>query len=303
MRRSRNFQLTLNNPNGDEKNKVKAIICEYCIYCREVAPTTGTEHIHAFVHYKHPRSWKNLKELLPAAHIEICKGTVEQNISYVKKHGEWAEYGEKPQQGKRSDLEALTDLINDGADLIKIADEMPSMIIKYSKGIEKLMAIRMKHRKEGPKVSWFWGPTGVGKTRTACATGHGSYYIKDHTQWWDGYHQEKTIVIDDFDLLPSGKPCWPFRDLLRLLDRYPYAGQYKGGYIPINSREIIITSEFPPQHFWTDSQLAQVKRRIRESGGEVVHMHPPLMARTQSIELDDIINSQPDTDEPSCSKD
>lgn len=305
MKKSRKFQLTINNPTEEDGTKIKAIICQYCIYCYEEAPKTGTKHVHVFIYYRTQKTWKDLKDLFPVAHIEVCKGSIKENIAYIKKHGNWKEYGECPQQGRRCDIEDLCEKINKGADLYQIAQEMPSMIVKYSKGIEKLISIRMIHRSEGPIVTWYWGPTGVGKTRTACQTG-ASVYIKDHTQWWDGYKQQETIVIDDFDVLPSGKPCWPFRDLLRLLDRYPYAGQYKGGYIPIKSKNIIITSEFPPEHFWQSTQLAQVRRRIKESGGAVIHMHPPLLRRTPSLDLEEhpfFNNDGSQTDEPCCSTD
>jgi len=51
--------------------------------------------------------------------------------------------------------------------------------------------------------------------------------------------------------------------LLRLLDKYPYQGQIKGGYVKINSN-IIITCEFPPEYFWKGNELAQITRRINK---------------------------------------
>jgi hypothetical protein len=63
-------------------------------------------------------------------------------------------------------------------------------------------------------------------------------------------------VIDDFD----GK--WPYRDLLRLLDRYVYQGQIKGGYVHINSDYIIITCEHRPEEYWSGNELTQVRRRL-----------------------------------------
>jgi len=83
--------------------------------------------------------------------------------------------------------------------------------------------------------------------------------------WWDGYEQQEAIIIDDFD----GK--WPYRDLLRLLDRYPYQGQFKGGYFKVNSPYIYITCEFAPSYFWQGNEYAQVFRRLKE----VKYVPPP----------------------------
>lgn len=117
---------------------------------------------------------------------------------------------------------------------------------------------------------------------------HKTYYIKDGTQWWDEYEQQEAIIIDDFD----GK--WPFRDLLRLLDRYPYQGQFKGGYVPINSPFIYITCEHPPDWFWgpmakapltgdrSANELAQMLRRI----DEIVHVEDMAKKAVEAAVID-----------------
>lgn len=97
---------------------------------------------------------------------------------------------------------------------------------------------------------WYW------KTRGPVEK-HASHYIKDNNKWWDGYKQEEAIIIDDYEANE-----WSYRDLLRLLDRYKYQGQTKGGYVKINSPFIYICSEFSPDQLWTDNKLAQITRRI-----------------------------------------
>lgn len=175
---------------------------------------------------------------------------------YCKKCGDWWEVGELPAQGKRSDLVAVAELVRSGVSLVEVAEEVPGMFVRYSKGLTLLKMILMKDRTEMPAVTWLWGPSGSGKSRYAVDLGF-SFYIKDGTPWWDGYDGQKCIIIDDFD----GK--WPFRDFLRLLDRYPYQGQFKGGYVKINSPLIYITCEFPPDEIWKGTELKQVLRRIQ----------------------------------------
>ena len=69
--------------------------------------------------------------------------------------------------------------------------------------------------------------------------------------WWDGYEQQETVVLDDF----QGGLLFGF--LLHLLDRYPLLVQVKGGTRVFNSKTIIITSNFAPDQWYTDPRLAQ----------------------------------------------
>ena len=48
---------------------------------------------------------------------------------------------------------------------------------------------------------WVWGETGTGKTRRAVddAKSMGSYFIKSNNKWWDGYTDQKTVILDEAD--------------------------------------------------------------------------------------------------------
>lgn len=212
---------------------------------------------------KNPLTLKGMKVFLPRAHLEASQGTAEQNRAYATKEGgKTVEFGVMPQQGKRNDIHEMVETIASKHMTVQEAIlEYPAMAVRYSKGIEKLCNALQTHRdkEEPPKVYWLHGETGTGKTRWAIDEfGVANCYIKDATRWWDGYEQQKCIIIDDFD----GQ--WPERDLLRLLDRFPYQGQVKGGYVKINSPYIVITCEFPPERFYTSTMLSQIKRRLTE---------------------------------------
>lgn len=293
--RSRNFLITINNPNDAEIETIEKLESAYKIYSFEKAPKTGTRHIHVYISFKNARRLSAIKKLFPRANIQICKGTPTQNINYVKKHGNFEESGTPPKQGKRSDLANIGNEMLQGANIRDIANKYPGMFIKYAKGMEKLQCLQYTARKSFPKVYWLYGTTGTGKTRTAVQHSEtGSFYIKDLTKWWDGYAQQEVIIIDDYD------GNWPFRNFLRLLDRYPYQGQYKGGYIHINSPIIYITSEFGPEFWYKGTQLEQIKRRIKESGGYIKRMiklakvdsQPPLKKRKDPVPKTAIFSSK-----------
>lgn len=218
----------------------------------------GTPHLQGYVEFCNATRGSAMRKLFGGrGHWEVRKGSPKQASDYcLKEDIEAIVYGEISKQGKRSELEDVSIAVLSRTPTSEIAETFPGTFMKYHKGIKALQQALMTERKAKPTVMWVWGTSGTGKTRMAVDANE-SYYIKDSTQWWDGYEQQNTIIIDDFD---RGK--WPFRDLLRLLDRYPYQGQTKGGYCHINSPLIFITCEHAPAHYWTGNDLAQIERRL-----------------------------------------
>nr|QKV51179.1 putative replication associated protein [Crucivirus sp.] len=265
--RARNWCFTLNNYTPEEYEEAKSITCSYIIIGKEVG-ANGTPHLQCYIEFTNAvRGSAIRKRFNERAHWEVRKGTSKQASEYCKKENNFIELGTLSAQGRRTDLETIGQAVVDGDSIKEIATTYPGTFIKYHKGINALRNALYEHRTEPPTVVWRWGLAGVGKSRGAYEA-HSTFYIKDGTPWWDGYEQQVAIVIDDFDV---GK--WPFRDMLRLLDRYPYQGQYKGGYIPINSPFIYITCEHPPYHFWSGNELAQVMRRL----AQVIEVKPPIL--------------------------
>lgn len=227
----------------------------YLIVGREVGES-GTPHLQGYVEFKSQAAFSTLKRKFPEVHWEKRMGNAQQASDYCRKEGTVYESGTiSVGQGRRTDLEALAEAVRDGMSISEVAQTDPVNFVKYSRGLQALADTVQVHRTEPPVVTWLWGMSGTGKTRTA-VNAHPPAYIKDGTQWWNNYVQQPSIVVDDFD----GQ--WPYRDLLRFLDRYEYQGQVKGGYVKINSPHIYITCEFPPDKFWSGNQLDQILRRI-----------------------------------------
>lgn len=259
--RSRSWFITVNNYTDKDIEECLNHDCVYITWQKEIGEECGTPHIHIYVHYKNPRVWP--KKSWPTAHIENVKNNNEC-IKYCQKEetrvdGPW-ERGTKPEPGRRTDLESTARKLIEGKSLRDIAIENPDHFVRYTRGLQALKEILQTDRDKNnpPIVTWIYGLAGKGKSRHAIELHEHSYYLKDGTQWWNGYSQEEAIIIDDFD----GR--WPYRDLLRLLDRYPYQGQTKGGYVKINSPYIYVTCEHPPEYFWSGNEYEQVARRITE---------------------------------------
>merc|ERR1711991_765154 len=141
-------------------------------------------------------------------------------------------------------------------------------------GFQKLQALLQPPRESPPFVLWFWGPSGSGKSRTAfeIAKKVGSYYYKDSTKWFDGYEQQKVVIIDDLATQSreiGQQPGLTFTFLLTLLDGYPTPVQVKGGYSDFNSEMVIITTPKKPAEMFAHvtEDMFQLTRRI----AHVVH--------------------------------
>lgn len=111
-----------------------------------------------------------------------------------------------------------------------------------------------------PIVHWWFGPTGVGKSRKAFETYGSEAYVKMNDKWWDGYVGQKTVIFDDY----RSNLC-PFHILLRILDRYPYRVEVKGGSIELSATVFVITTTSLPEVIWysrTGEAINQLLRRI-----------------------------------------
>lgn len=256
------FTFTLNNYTPAEEAAIRKFADSKATFavCGKEVGENGTPHLQGYMNLRAQTRFTAIKKLMPRAHVEIAKGNDEQNNMYCGKDGDFWTVGEPQRAGKRNDLKVVADKIVAGATSTSVAAEHPATYVKYYKGLEALAQAVQKKRdvNDPPTTIWLWGKSGVGKTRFAYDNlPHDQIFIKDGTSWWNGYEGQQCILVDDFD------GHWPFRDLLRFLDRYPYKGQVKGGYVEINSPFIIITCEFPPDHFWTGNELTQVTRRLQ----------------------------------------
>lgn len=263
----RSYILTINNATLEEEKEMIADNYQYIAYQWECESTV---HIQAFLYYASPRKFRVMKNKYPRAHIEVVRNNKAAAAYCIKEktrifgRGPF-EWGTKPNQGARTDLDTLArDLIN-GKKMSEIREEEPGLYVKYFNGLKNLAAELAPKRTEKPEVTWIWGDGGVGKTKYVIDKhGADNVYRKDMSKWWDKYKQQEAICIDDFN------NSWDYTYFLNLLDRYQVNYEVKNGHAEINSKYIYITCEFHPKHFWgnqkiedeKNNKLVQVMRRI-----------------------------------------
>lgn len=81
------FLITCNDESmfNDVIAYVRSLSPNYMIACRENAPTTGHVHMHLYAQFVNARRLSFKK--LCGAHLDVCRGSCQQNIDYVKKDG------------------------------------------------------------------------------------------------------------------------------------------------------------------------------------------------------------------------
>lgn len=203
------------------------------------------------------------------AHVEtIC--SPKEWIAYCKKGNTWLEDGICPIKEQRLSTKernqrilqiGIVEAVNEG--LVNF-QSVPRTIC----GIEMYRIEESKNsQREKPRVLWFHGSTGKGKTRRAIELGGSSYWISStDLKWFDGYHSERVAILDDI----RTNSC-PFNFLLRLLDRYKLNVPIKGGFTFWTPQTIIITCPVAPQKLYVHREtgeewdhLDQLLRRIDE---------------------------------------
>ncbi len=291
MRRSttRHVCFTLNNPEYDDEHYQEIFeecnALRYCVFRREKG-VNGTVHIQGYIEWKNASRYAALFKLIGNCHCEDRHGTRDQARDYcisTDKEGEcigppveigkWLPRG----QGNRTEMQEIAQLAIDSNDIREVMQSNPSVFLRYSRGIERIMFHSMPERKTPPKVILHYGSTGTGKT-FVCYRDHRPLYKKSpDTRWFDGYNCEDTLVLDDFVGAPN-KVSLSY--LLQMLDQYPFLVEIKGGYMPLLSTLIIVTTNIHPLK-WYDynnrrSQYDALARRFHEVWWFTGKSEPPV---------------------------
>jgi len=256
----------------------------YCVFQREIAPDTGRKHLQMYLAFPKQVTMAGAKKLLGdnSAHFapRYAESTPLQAATYCKKpetrdpaegSGPF-ETGSLPAgQGKRSDLVSVQAALDAGASDREIADTHFAAFVRYHRGFQLYRTLHVRDRSDVTFAVVYWGPPGSGKTRAAANWYPSSTFWLPRpsgsgTAWWDGYAQQRVVVLDEFI-------GWLRRDLLcRLLDRTPLRVECKGGSLAFTSRYCIFTSNLPPDQWYRNIGLGPLMRRISEPLGAVVYV-------------------------------
>lgn len=267
--RSRRFVFTYNNyPNWfNDDNPLDAWInsfgFKYCVVGREIAPHTGTPHLQGYIEFPNAHSIRSVRTKLAGCHVEPARGSPKQCREYCIKDGNFREYGEPPNTEdpgtrEKQRWEHARAMAEKGS-----FDEIPADIyVRYYGNLHRIHRDALPSKDPMPTTTgiWIMGPTGSGKSR-GVRERYANVYPKPLNKWWDGYKDNKEVLIDDVD--PS-HGSW-IGSLLKIwADHYPFIAEKKGGSSLIRPEKIIVTSQYSIGTVFEDTEVAAaLARRFR----------------------------------------
>lgn len=246
---------TWNNYTDADIEQLKLLEVNMHRCCKEIGEN-GTHHLQGAITFKRTYRLAALKKLFPKVHWEPAKSADPEN--YCIK-GEIVIDIKKNEQGKRNDLsEAIAIATSQG--IKKCAKEHPETFVKYYKGIKELLFTTHEDQEWfATEVIVLIGPPGCGKSKEARRIDPTLYNVPEPingTVWFDGYTGQETILLDDFY-------GWlRYHTLLQITDGYPMKLPIKGGFVHRNWKRVIITSNKPPEEWYTRAEIDALKRRI-----------------------------------------
>lgn len=264
MSRSKYWVFTAYDPD-DPADWWERSETSYICWGEEICPSTGRKHYQGYMEFDKRMRFNQLRTLIEEVtggtriHLAARRGTAQQARDYCEKvdakskaeglapNEVFVEHGEisKSQQGQRSDLLAAAEMVKENKTMREIAEALPVVYLKFSRGLQNMQQLLTPQCNWEKEVIVFWGESGSGKTRKAVELAQGRSYAFVELQnggFICGYAGEEVAILDDFEDGMCTRQC-----ILRLLDRYPYKANVKGGYVEWAPRTVVITTNFDPR--------------------------------------------------------
>jgi len=237
------YQLTINSPleKGFTHERIVEVIRSNfkttTYFC--MSDEQGSMfHTHVYVVFASRVRFSMIKRYFPEAHIEKCRGSVSDNVNYIRKSGKWEldeskqekkiegtfeEYGTQPpdSKGKRSDMSDLYQMVLDNmtnAEILAINQDYILQIDKLDKIRTTVLTERFKETvRLDLEVTYISGATGTGKTRGELeSNGYANVYrVTDYLHPFDGYSCQPVICFDEF------RSSLKLKEMLLYCDIYP----------------------------------------------------------------------------------
>lgn len=218
-----------------------------------------------------------VKRYFKEAHIEKCKGSVSDNVNYIKKAGKWEsdeskqekkiegtfeEYGAQPpdSKGKRSDMSELYQMIMDNMTDAEILAQNQDYILQIDKINRVRTTILTEKYKETVRldleVVYISGATGTGKTRGVLEkNGYSNVFrVTDYAHPFDGYNCQSVIAFEEF------RSSMKISEMLMYCDIFPLElpARFSNKYACYNTVYII-------SNWSLEKQYIEVQRGDKES--------------------------------------
>jgi len=281
MSRSRAWCYTLNNFTEEDRDAQRCLQCVYQVFGYERGEE-GTPHLQGYVHFASAKTMSAVSKLMPRAHLEARKGTVDQAVDYCKKDGDYEEFGEKPMSQKekgeanKQRWKRILEKAQEGDEEWLEENEPDVAFASMAKfRSHKKMRVEVMGYEDTPH-EWWVGPTGTGKSRQLWSL-YPTHYGKSLSKWWDGYRGEEVVACEEW--APKNECTASF--LKVWADRYPFKPEIKGAFMKnIRPAKVIVLSNYTIEQCFPNPEDSEPLRRrfkvVNFQGGPL----PEAWART-----------------------
>lgn len=235
--KSRKYQLTFNNPveHGFTHEVIKTTLAsfpgmQYWCMCDEIGEQ-GTPHTHLYLYSPNAILFSTLQQRFLGAHIEAAKGSHRENRDYICKEGRWLddakhetnlpetfeESGALPiERDKRESISSeILSLIQSGSSNAEILVQYPSAMNRLQHieaARQTLLEECYSNQWRDLEVTYLWGKTGVGKTRSIMEKyGYSRVYrVTNYDHPFDDYKGQDVILFEEF------RSSLPIQDFFRM---------------------------------------------------------------------------------------
>jgi len=288
--------------------------CVVAVWQHEVGES-GTEHLQGYVNFARSVRLGTIKKLrgMERAHLEPRKGTKADNLRYcTKEEGrldgpyyfpskEKVESYCKVENGARTDLIRLADLVVQGLSDREIAEENPVHVMKFQRGIDALRLATAVPGRLGQELDsvLYLGPSGTGKShrlRLECPPGPDWFWVSPG-KWFDGYQGQPGLVFDEF------RDNWMYYNFfLKLVDVYPFKVERKGSVIEMRAFRFRLSSNVHPSSWWPGVPKPEwdgspLQRRFTRIEAMLVRYQAPIVHFDNTLEW---WNAQPQPAPPAA---
>jgi len=262
-------------------------LCDYGLSCWEICPTTKRKHWHIYAHFKNSVGLSAKKCF--NSHLELVRGSVDDNIHYIKKTGRhkdaWnddpnnhqnlIEWGTIPnERGGGLTAAALIEMTT--REVIEFDPRCHQAHLKAKELLMNPSDIDIDDWKKEVKIYYIQGPSGIGKTEKAKEIVRERYppgarfinILKFDNNFWSGVDTAKAALYDDWR-----SSHMKASEFINFIDYNKHNLNVKGGHKRNNYELIIITSveRFDEIYRFTQGEpRLQWERRV-----EVIDMYTP----------------------------
>ena len=278
--RSTRFIVVIHDPSlvtgGIISGLVNTDILTYAVVGHELGQQQMTPHDHIYCITKDRMRVNTFRSFIqqyfPTAHVEACYADDEANKKYAMKEGDYEIFGIDPAAQRTESYTARDETKKDRhVEAIELAKQRRMQEIPADLRLRHYRAlIDIRDEIDEPTENlnhqagvWIWGPVGTGKTVTTEMAVAGEFWKKPQnagTQWWDMYHGEPYVIIDELSISRAKSMM---TDLKIWAGPQIFTAETKGGSKTIRPRAIIVTCNWAPSEIYRGIDLQAILKRFK----------------------------------------